>query len=104
MIGYNLPMHFKIAHKTTKTEATQRVKDALEQSRPHLKGEIVVNSEKWEGNTFHFDVTLKGKGITGTLDITESDFILDAKLPLMWRMFEGMIEREIAKQVQSLSK
>ncbi|MFZ2555902.1 MAG: polyhydroxyalkanoic acid system family protein [Minisyncoccia bacterium] len=97
-------MHFKIAHKTTKTEATQRVKDALEQARPHMKGQLDVNSEKWEGNTFHFDVALKGKTITGTLEVTETDFVLDAKLPLMWRIFEGMIEKEIAKQVQSLSK
>lgn len=97
-------MHFKIAHKTTKTQATQRVKDALEEARPHMKGEMEVNGEKWEGNTFHFDVALKGKNITGTLEITETEFVLNAKLPLMWRIFEGMIEKEIAKQVQSLSK
>ncbi len=97
-------MHFKIAHKTTKTEATQRVKDALEEARPHLKDEVIINSEKWENSTLHFDVSLKGKNITGTMEVTESDFVLNAKLPLMWRIFEGMIEKEIAKQVQMLAK
>ncbi len=29
-------------------------------------------------------------------------YVLDAKLPLLWRMFEGRIESEIAKQVKSL--
>ncbi len=95
-------MHFKIPHKTTKTDAKVKVQKALEEARPHLAGHATITSEKWEGDTFHFSVDLQGKSITGTLAITESDFILDAKLPLLWRMFEGRIEKEIAKQVAQL--
>ena len=95
-------MHFDIAHKTTKTAAKQRVKDALEQARPHMKDQVVINEEKWEGDTFHFAVKLQGKDVTGTLEVTETNFVLDAKLPLMWRLFEGRIEKEIAKQVQAM--
>lgn len=80
----------------------QKVKKALDDARPQMKDQAVINSEKWEENTLHFDVTVQGKHITGTLEVSETDFILDAKLPLLWRMFEGMIEKEIAKQIQLL--
>lgn len=95
-------MHFKAPHKKTKTEAKQRVKDALEEARPHMHGQVEIIEEKWEGDTFHFSVNLQGKEVTGTLEVTETDFILDAKLPLLWRMFEGRIEKEIRKQVDAL--
>ncbi len=95
-------MHFNIAHKTTKTEAKQRVKDGLEQARPHLKDQAEILKEEWEGDILAFEVLVQGKKISGTLAVTDTEFVIDAKLPLMWRLFEGTIEREIAKQVQAL--
>ncbi len=96
-------MHFKVPHKTTKTAAKQKVKDSIEQARPHLQGQVEINKEEWQGDTFHFDVNLQGKNVSGTLEVTEMDIILNAKLPLMWRLFEGRIEKEIAKQVAALT-
>ncbi len=103
IIGYTRAMHFKAPHATTKTEATQKVKDAIEAARPHLQGQVEVNEERWEGDTFHFSLNLQGKTVTGTLEVTDTDFILNAKLPLLWRMFEGRIEKEIAKQMAALT-
>lgn len=96
-------MHFKVPHKTTKTAAKQRVKDSLEQARPHMQGQVEINKENWEGDTLHFDVNLQGKNVTGTLEVTEMDIVLNAKLPLMWRLFEGWIEKEISKQIAALT-
>ena len=95
-------MHFKIPHKKTKTEAKQRVKDALEEARPHMQGQVEIKEEKWEGDTFHFVVNVQGKEVTGILEVTDMDFVLNAKLPLLGRMFEGRIEKEILKQVAAL--
>ncbi|OGG60767.1 hypothetical protein A2765_01480 [Candidatus Kaiserbacteria bacterium RIFCSPHIGHO2_01_FULL_56_24] len=95
-------MHFQISHTKTKTEAKQKVKDAIEGARPHMKEQVVVKEERWDGDTFHFLVDLQGKQVTGTLLVTDTDFIIDAKLPLLWRLFEGRIEKEIAKQVAGL--
>lgn len=96
-------MHFQVPHNTTKTEAMQKVKDALDEARPHMRDEMKLTSEKWEGTTFYFDLLLQGKSITGTVEVTETDFVVDAKLPLMWRMFEGRIEKEIQKHVFALT-
>lgn len=61
-----------------------------------------INKEEWDGNTLHFDLELQKKPVSGTLEVTDTEYILDAKLPLMWRVFEGKIEKEIKKQVEGL--
>ena len=97
-------MHFKIPHKSTKFDAVKKVKQALEEARPHLKGQATIDEERWETDVLHFAASVQGKQITGTLEVTDTDFILDAKLPLMWRLFEGRIEKMIAEQVKQMTQ
>lgn len=97
-------MHFNIPHNMSQDAAITRVKRALEDAKPHMKDQATLNEERWEGATLHFDVALQGKNITGTLEVTETEFVINAKLPLMWRMFEGMVQKEIQKQVQQLGQ
>lgn len=67
-----------------------------------MAGQAEIKKEEWNADTLHFAVLVQGKEITGTLEVTENDFILDAKLPLMWRIFEGRIQKEVAKQVEQM--
>lgn len=95
-------MHIQVPHKKLKSEAKQKIKDAIEEARPHMAGQAEIKKEEWNADTLHFAVLVQGKEITGTLEVTENDFILDAKLPLMWRIFEGRIQKEVAKQVEQM--
>lgn len=85
-----------------KDRAVAKIKTELIKNRPAINQHVKINEEKWDGSTLNFAVELQGKKITGTLEITDKDFVLDAKLPLMWRLFEKRIEAEVAKQVESL--
>jgi hypothetical protein len=95
-------MHLQIPHKTNKIAALTKVKKALQEGRSQLGNMATIDEERWEGDMLHFAATLQGKQITGTLQVTDKDYVIDAKLPLLWRMFEGRIEKMIAEQVQSL--
>ncbi len=95
-------MHFKFPHKTTKFKASQKVKQALQMARPQLKGKATIDEETWRGDILTFGVTVEGKKITGTLEINDRDFVIDAKLPLLWRLFEGKIEKMVAEQIKQL--
>jgi hypothetical protein len=95
-------MHIQVPHKKLKSEAKQRIKDAIEEARPHMVGQVEITKEEWQDDTLSFAVSVQGKAITGTLQVTEEDFVLDAKLPLMWRVFEGRIQKEVAKQVEQM--
>lgn len=92
-------MHIKIPHQFSQAQATARVKQALAEAKPQLKDKVVVEEERWEGNTLHFAFTAERQRITGTLAVGKAEFELNAKLPLMLKLFEGKIERAIKEQV-----
>jgi hypothetical protein len=95
-------MHLVIPHKADKISALTKVKQALQHGKSQMGEYATIDEERWEGNTLHFAATLQGKQVTGTLEVTDKDFVIDAKLPLLWRMFEGRIEKMIAEQVKSM--
>ncbi len=85
-----------------KDRATAKIKTELIRNRAAINQHVKINEEKWDGSTLTFAVEIQGKKVSGTLEITESDFVLDARLPLTWRLFERRIEAEIAKQIDTL--
>ena len=94
-------MHIQVPHKLTKDAAVARIKKTIVEHRPQIEANAKVEEERWEGDTLHFAAKLQGKDISGTLAVTDVDYVLDAKLPLLWRMFEGRIEAEIDKQLRA---
>lgn len=95
-------MHIKAPHKTSAAAAAARVKTALNEHRGELMQHVKIGKEEWEGNTLNFEVELQGKKIIGALAVTDTEYILDATLPLLWRMFEGKIEKEVEKQLEGM--
>jgi len=97
-------MHIQLPHKTSQRAAIDRVKKGLIEARPHMKDQVVIDKEEWQDNMLNFAFTAQGKQITGVLQITDTEFVVDAKLPLLWRMFEGKIEKMIMEQAQGMLK
>ena len=96
-------MHVEIPHQFSQKEAVNRVKKALNESRGQILAQAPDFKAEWEGDTLAFEATVQGKHITGTLEALGKQFVLDAKLPLLWRIFEGQIEKAIKDQVSKMS-
>lgn len=97
-------MQVTIPHKFTKDEAVLRVKRALEEARPKLGDQATIDKEEWQGDTLHFGFTAQGQSISGTFEVRDNEFELNAKLPLMLRMFEGKIKKAIEEQAGQMLK
>ncbi len=97
-------MHLELPHTLTKEQAAEQIKTLLSKHRAELAEQATLTEERWEGDTLTFAVDLQGKTVSGTLQATDTSYIVDAKLPLLWRMFEGRIEAEVKKQVEQMSK
>ena len=95
-------MYVQIPHKFSTPEAVSRVKNAITEAKQKLGDQGKIEEERWEGNTLHFAVRGQGQHVSGKLEVKGGEFILDAKLPFMMRLFEGKIERAIKEQAQSL--
>jgi len=99
-------MYFEFKHNQPgKKRAVAHIQTALMQARSQLPKEVTEFTDEWNDNVLSFSVTVQGQRITGTLAVTEMDYVVDTKLPLMMRMFEGklqkMIEAEAAKHLSS---
>jgi len=98
-------MHIKLPHKfKTEAAAITRAKQAINEARAKLPAGAAIDKEAWSGDTLAFAGTMNGITITGTLAVTDSEYEIDAKLPLMLRMFEGRIEKAIKEQTAGLLK
>ena len=92
-------MHIDIPHQfKNKEEAIARVKHALAEAGPQLGDKATIKQEEWQGDTLIFAADIQGQNISGTLVVREKVFDINAKLPLMMRMFEGRIEKAIKAQ------
>ena len=98
-------MHFEFPHQLSKERAVAKIRTAITKAKTQLPKEVEKLTDEWQDSTLHFSVTLQGKNITGTVQVTDTDYVVDAKLPLMWRMFEGKFEQMIQEAVrQQLSE
>jgi len=97
-------MQISIPHKFSRAEAKERVMLALREAREKLAGQATIDREEWQGDTLHFGFTVQGQSITGTFEVRDGDFDLNAKLPLMLRMFEGRIKKAIEEQAGAMLK
>lgn len=98
-------MHIKLPHNLkTEGAAIVRAKQALNEMRKQLPPNASINKEEWSDNALAFDVTADKINITGMLVVTDTDYDLTAKLPLMLRMFEGRIEKAIKEQTTQMLK
>lgn len=95
-------MRITMPHKFSKSEAVQRVKQALDEARPQFKDEVKIHEERWQEYTLHFSFTAQMQTISGTLKAEDSEFVLDAKLPLMLRLIEGRIESAIKDKIKEM--
>src|SRR4051812_37715746 len=98
-------MQLNLKHHTTKVQAVAKIKQFLSSAdRKKLEEHITVTKEEWTGDLLEYAFTLQGQEISGTLTVTDDEYQLYAKLPLMFKMFEGRTEREIRSQADTLLK
>jgi hypothetical protein len=59
---------------------------------------------EWQGDTLRFKGKAKGLKIQGTVEVTDSEMIVDAKLPLLAIAFEGRIKEAVEKEAGAMFK
>ncbi len=97
-------MQLKLPHSFSRHEAVARVQRLLIEAKPKLADKVAIEEERWEDDVLHFSFTTQGQSISGTLAVGDKEYELNAKLPLMMRMFEGRIEKMIEEQSKQMLK
>jgi hypothetical protein len=95
-------MRITLPHNTTKDEAKRIVESrlaALEQQYGHFASDI---DKTWDGDRMDFKVKAKGFSGNGTLEVTDTELIIDGKLPLMAKPFEPRIKSTVEREVAEM--
>ncbi len=80
----------------------QRIKQMLVDQRKAIEQNATDVKTEWKDNVLDFAFTAQGTHIKGTLTVTDTEFDVYAKLPLMYRLFEGQIEKMIKGEMEKI--
>ncbi len=95
-------MRIAVPHNTTRDRARKIVDERLrhaEQQYGHYANDL---DYEWHGDTLHLAFKAKGIHAKGTVEITETDIVIDGKLPLIAKPFESRIRNTVEREAESI--
>ena len=95
-------MKIAVPHHTTKQSARARVEQRLGQLLSQFGGHAEDMEHEWFADTLRFKGKAKGLKVEGTVEVTDSEVIIDAKLPLIAMAFEGRIRETVQREADSM--
>lgn len=91
-------MRIAVPHHMTREEARRRVDQRLSGLLGQFGHHAEEMEHEWTGDTLRFKGKAKGFKVQGTVEVTDKEMILDAKLPLLAIAFEGKIKEAVEKE------
>src|SRR5688572_4550767 len=95
-------MRIAVPHRTTKEKARRRVEEKMADLQRSF-GHYASDMEKhWTGDVMTFAFRAKGISGKGTLELTDTEIIIDGKLPLIAKPFESRIKSTVEKETEEM--
>jgi len=94
-------MRIVIPHHTDRINARRRIDARLQDllgQHGHYLSDI---NQHWEGDRLVFSGSAKGFKANGSVEVTDTDVIIDGKLPLIAKPFESRIKGTIERDVEA---
>ena len=95
-------MRIAVPHNTSKDAARKKVDERLGQLLAQFGGHAEEIEHEWLGDMMRFKGKARGLTIEGTVEVTDAAVVLDAKLPLMAKMFEGRIRQAVQREADAM--
>lgn len=91
-----------VPHNTDRATARRRVDARMQQLLAQYGTYINDVDQRWEGDRLLFSGSARGFKANGTLEVTDSEVIIDGKLPLIARPFEPRIKSTIEREAAAM--
>ena len=95
-------MRIAVEHGTTKENARRKVDQRLGQLLSQFGGHADEVQHEWQGDTLRFKGKARGLAMEGTVEITDAAIIIDGKLPLLAKPFEGRIRQAVEREADAM--
>jgi hypothetical protein len=95
-------MRIAVPHNTSKHVARGKVDQRLGQLLSQFGGHAEEIEHEWLGDTMRFRGKARGMSVEGTVEVTDATVVIDAKLPLVAKMFEGRIRQAVEREADAM--
>jgi putative polyhydroxyalkanoate system protein len=95
-------LRIAVQHNTTREKARKVVEDRLKALHAQYGSYANDIDHNWDGDTLHVAFKAKGMTVKGTVEITDTDVILDGKVPLIAKPFESRIRSTVEREAESM--
>ena len=95
-------MRITVPHNTDKETARRKINERLGQIFAQYGHYLSESNHKWEGDRLLFSGAVKGFKANGSVQVTDSEVIIDGKLPLIAKPFEPRIKSTIEREAASM--
>ena len=95
-------MRIAVPHNTTRTNARRIVEQKINSLLGTFGHHAEQAEHEWQGDTLHFKGKARGLSLEGTVEITDDVVILDGKLPLIAKPFEGRIRQQVEAEAEKM--
>ena len=95
-------MRVTVPHHTDKETARKKINERIGQLFGQYSHYLSDSSHEWHGDQLVFSGSAKGIKTSGTLDVTDTEVIIDGKLPLIAKPFESRIKSSIEREAAAM--
>src|SRR5438477_2180074 len=95
-------MRISVSHRIDKATVRKRIEERLHQMLATYGHYLSEVEHRWEGDRLILSGKAKGMKANGTVDVTDSEVIIDGKLPLLAKPFEPRIKSQIEREAAAM--
>ncbi len=95
-------MRVIVPHHTDKETARAKINARLAQLMTQYGHYLGESSHSWEGDRLAFSGSARGFKASGTVEVTDTEVIIDGKLPLIARPFEPRVKHTIEQEASAM--
>ncbi len=88
-------MKVSYQHGLSKEQAVARLDQFVSQMLEVYGSQVMEQSRTWQGDELLFPPQTLGFKVSGSALVTDAEVIVDAKLPLLARPFEGELRQRV---------
>ncbi len=95
-------MKVEIKHNLSQDKAISCAENIFKDLSEKFKDEFSDLVQKTTGNKISFSFKARGMGLSGNITVNENVVLIESRLPLAARMFQGLIENKIKENADKL--
>jgi hypothetical protein len=88
-------MRVSFEHHSTRETVKGKLEDAIGKALDIGGGQITQVQYAWANDKLDFSFAIMSKTIRGTANVTDTEIVVDAGIPLMFRPVEGKVKSRI---------